>query len=307
MKSLTTTEQAILLTGVTGYIGPHVALDLLKRGYRVGALVRDPSKVSPHLLSAGLKIFQIEQTFDSISAAIASFRPTSCIHLSTLFKAAHAPADIGPLIESNLTFSTLLVEALVREKVRNFLNVGTIWQHYESKAYSPVCLYAACKQAFEDILQYYSETTDDFSVLNLKLYDSYGPNDARKKLIPFLIESAKTGKRFQTTNGESLIDLVHIDDITEGFYQAHTLLAKSKKNSWESFTLKTGNPKTLKEIILLVQKIAPQPFEIEWNKFSTRPREMMTPWNHDPVLPGWQPKFDIESGLKQVLAAPTLL
>ena len=49
----------VLLTGASGYIGKHIALQLLNQGYNVRASVRSLSKseevkaaVSPHLLDA---------------------------------------------------------------------------------------------------------------------------------------------------------------------------------------------------------------------------------------------------------------
>lgn len=45
----------VLVTGATGYIGGHVAAELLRRGYRVRALVRD--KTDPgHLLTLGAEV-----------------------------------------------------------------------------------------------------------------------------------------------------------------------------------------------------------------------------------------------------------
>ena len=62
-------------------------------------------------------------------------------------------------MSSNITFGTQLVEAMVANGCYQFVNTGTSWQHYENDEYNPVNLYAATKQAFEDILRYYVETS----------------------------------------------------------------------------------------------------------------------------------------------------
>ena len=40
-----------------------------------------------------------------------------------------------------------------------FINTGTFWQNYQSEKYNPVNLYAATKEAFQNIAKYYTETS----------------------------------------------------------------------------------------------------------------------------------------------------
>ena len=62
--------------------------------------------------------------------------------------------------------------------VKILVNTGTSWQHYENKDYSPVNLYAATKQSFEAILQYYVEVAS-LKAITLKLFETYGLDDPR--------------------------------------------------------------------------------------------------------------------------------
>ena len=65
------------------------------------------------------------------------------------------------------------------------VNTGTSWQHYENSDHRPSNLYAATKQAFEEILNFYA-TAYPLRVCSLHLSDTYGPNDIRPKLFGFL-------------------------------------------------------------------------------------------------------------------------
>ena len=49
-----------------------------------------------------------------------------------------------------------LVEALAQGGCGTFVNTGSAWQHVDGEPYRPKSLYAATKQAFEDIVHFYA-------------------------------------------------------------------------------------------------------------------------------------------------------
>ncbi len=105
----------------------------------------------------------------------------------------------------------MLAEAATGVPGLRFVNTGTVWQHFDAAPYSPVSLYAATKQAFADILVFYGEVAG-LSVHTIELMDTYGRDDPRAKLIPFLLRAGAEGTTVEMTDGTQLIDLVHVDD-----------------------------------------------------------------------------------------------
>ncbi|WDC83286.1 NAD(P)-dependent oxidoreductase [Caloramator sp. mosi_1] len=101
-------------------------------------------------------------------------------HLASLFIAEHDSNQIDDLLKSNIIFGTHILEAMKYGNVKNMVNIGTYWQHYKNEEYNPVCLYAASKEAFEKIIEFYIQV-ENIKVITLKLYDIYGINDKRKK------------------------------------------------------------------------------------------------------------------------------
>ena len=96
------------------------------------------------------------------------------------------------------------------------MNTGSYSQHYGGRAYSPVSLYAATKQAFQDILQFYCEVRG-LRAVTLELPDTYGPDDKRPKLFSLLDRVARSGETLQMSPGEQLLDLLHVDDVVHGY------------------------------------------------------------------------------------------
>jgi nucleoside-diphosphate-sugar epimerase len=217
-------SKTALVTGATGFIGSHLARRLVKDGWAVHAVVRSSSKRDLiHDIEHAIHFHIYDGTIDSMQGILAESRPDTIFHLASLFLSQHQPRDITALIQSNITFGTHLVEAAVVNGCFQFINTGTSWQHYENEDYNPVNLYAATKQAFEDILKYYVEA-HGVKVITLKLFDTYGPDDPRPKLMNLLKRAAETGETLEMSPGEQLIDLVHVDDVVEAFCTAQELI-----------------------------------------------------------------------------------
>ncbi|MBR4903729.1 MAG: NAD-dependent epimerase/dehydratase family protein, partial [Selenomonadaceae bacterium] len=144
----------ILMTGITGFIGHHLGERLVNDGHEVHAIVRPTSKIDElsDNLRRNVKFHVCDKdntVLDIVTDLCAdNSRPDLVYHLATNYLNAHKFEDIQGLIQSNITFGTELLEALVTNGVYNFVNVGTFAQHYEDADYSPVNLYAATKESF---------------------------------------------------------------------------------------------------------------------------------------------------------------
>ena len=87
-------------------------------------------------------------------------------------------------------------------------------------------IYAATKQAFETFIDYYCDVAR-MQAITLKIFDSYGPEDPRRKLVKVLAEAALNGQTLEMSGGDQRIDLVHIDDIVDAFLKAAALVKES--------------------------------------------------------------------------------
>ncbi|MGI9860906.1 NAD(P)-dependent oxidoreductase [Moorella naiadis] len=290
----------VVITGATGFVGSNVARRLVTDGWDVHLIARTESNFSlvQDILKA-VTIHQHDGTTENMLDIFERVKPNIVFHLAALFLAQHEPKDIGPMIKSNVLFATQLVEAMIANGVYCLINTGTSWQHFENKEYNPVCLYAATKQAFESILEFYVETTP-LKVITLKLFDTYGPNDPRNKLFTLLRNVAKEEKSLPMSPGEQLINLVYIDDVVDAFVLAAERLQKGKVEKHEAYAVSSGTPIRLRDIVDIYSRIIGKDLPIEWGGRPYRNREVMVPWNNGMQLPDWQPKISIEEGIRRM-------
>lgn len=286
-----------LVTGGTGYVGSRLINHLVTMGCKVHLVVRPDRDLSllTEVIDA-VTLHQHDGSTEGMVRIVAESEPEVVFHLASLFLAQHQPHDIERLVSSNILFGTQLLEAMQLCGVKRFVNTGTSWQHFENREYSPVCLYAATKQAFEQLVQYYVEAAS-LQAISLLLFDTYGPDDPRKKLFTLLRQVELDGVTFAMSPGEQQIDLVYIDDVVDAFVLAAERLMADKIIQHEHYAVSSHKPMPLKELVGLYCKVTGKKISIEWGGRPYRFREVMITWNEGETLPGWQPRISLEEGI----------
>lgn len=290
----------IFLTGATGFIGFRLAARLVNDGYSVTALVR-PSSETQKLSDVGVTLFVWDGRVESLTGLFQQEQFSGMIHLAAMYRSVHQSEDILDLMGSNVTMPAMLMEAAVSANKPWVLNTGTVWQHFQGESYNPVNLYAATKQATEDVARFYVEEFG-LRLITLKISDTYGPGDVRPKLLNLWLRQTDTDAPMEMSGGEQLIDLVHINDVLDAFALAVRLLACSEcgKNA-EGFFVSSGSPLTLREFARIFEEVSGRALSIRWGVKPYRKREIFTPCKSLPVLPGWTPKVFLREGLSALL------
>ncbi|MBN1824285.1 MAG: NAD(P)-dependent oxidoreductase [Endomicrobiales bacterium] len=285
----------ILITGINGFVGRNLAEALARAGHTVCGVDKAGNKVG------GAKTYENKTGgIDEISGFIKVELPDGIIHLASVFIAEHTKEEIDALIESNVAFPSKVMQAASENKVRWFINTGSIWQNYGNNEYLPVNLYAATKQAFEDIAKYYYDSCD-INFITLRLSDTYGPGDPRPKIINKWIEMSQKGAEIDMSEGRQVIDFSYIDDVVSAYLKAVEYVSSEKKVKGEVFNVLSGDPHTMQEAAEIFQKASGRMLKINWGKKEYRRREMMTPADVNRRVPGWEPKIKLEEGLRRVL------
>jgi nucleoside-diphosphate-sugar epimerase len=272
-----TVSPRALLTGATGFLGARLARALDEAGWEVTALGRARG---------------VGEMADTIRRA----RPDVTLHLATEFRAEHTPDDIEPMIAANVLFGTQLLESLRAVSPARVVTVGTHWQHYDNAGYSPVSLYAATKQAFDDIARYYTDVAG-FQIVHLDVTDCYGPGDTRGKLLSLLCNAAREGWPLDLSPGEQQIDLLHVDDAVSALLIAAERLLDGAAQPAERWAVRTGRSLTIREVVALFERVRGVTLDVRWGARPYRARETFAAWTEGSTLPGWVPRIPLERGL----------
>lgn len=292
----------ILISGATGFIGTHIITRLLLEKHIVCAIVR-PS-TSKRSFDKKVTVYEFNRDTEDLVTFMQQEHFDGVIHLASLFLASHTTQDVNNLVESNILFGTQIIEAAVRSGTKWFINTGTFVQHYNNKKYSPVNLYAATKQAFESVAQYYIETSP-INFVTIELFDTFGPGDTRPKIFNLLSKISTTGETLTMSPGEQVLDISYIHNVIDGYLHMVTLLSKkdARKLRGKCYALYAHKRFTLKTLVKVFEKITTKKLNIVWGGREYRPREVMIPWEKGLPIPGFKPRYSLEEGIRETLAS----
>jgi nucleoside-diphosphate-sugar epimerase len=289
-----------LVTGATGFVGSHLVRTLVREGWVVHILVRptsDLSALGPE--RDRVNVHRHDGSIQVLTTALDDSAPDVVFHLASLFISEHKPDHVKPLISANILFPTLLLEAMAMTQVRCLVNTGTAWQHYRDAPYSPVCLYAATKQAFEAVLQYYVET-HKFRAITLKLFDTYGPEDHRPKLFSLLAKAAGATEPLAMSAGDQHLNLVYIDDVVAAYLSAAKRVVDASHDGHEIYAVSSNATVPLRDVVSVYERVTRTRLNIAWGAMPYRQREPMRPWSGGIALPGWSPRVSLSEGIARL-------
>lgn len=291
----------ILLTGISGFIGRSLSKRLIADGHALYAIVRETTDIKN--IDKNISLFVFNDSCKDLYEFITNNRINGLIHLATHFVAEHHYEDIDGLVESIIKFPIKVIEAAIKSDIQWFLNTGTVWQnHNGSDVYLPTNLYSATKQAFDDILDYYREISI-CKFTTLKICDTYGVNDTRRKILNLLKEhSTANDKLLKMSPGEQLIDILHIDDVVNGYIKLIEFISQTEKPLIEKqYLISSLDLIKLNKLVSSYEEITHTKLNIAWGGRPYREREVMTPWISGNIVPNWQREITLQDGIKRFL------
>lgn len=230
----------VLLTGVAGFIGYHVAEKLLERGDQVVAIDNLNDYYDPALKRArlgrlvgrnGFRFLPLDLVDrDGIAALFADERPLRVVHLAAQAGVRHSLKNPHAYVDSNLTGFVHILEGCRHQRVEHlvYASSSSVYGANTEMPFSvhhnvdhPVSLYAATKKANELMAHSYSHLYR-LPTTGLRFFTVYGPWGRPDMALFLFTRAILAGQPIDVfNNGQMRRDFTYIDDIVSGV--VHTL------------------------------------------------------------------------------------
>jgi UDP-glucuronate 4-epimerase len=222
----------IIITGCAGFIGMHVTLDLLSKGYAVVGVDNLNDYYDPALKKA--RLFQIENqahfefferdiaNYNSLKEIFDRVQPHYVIHLAAQAGVRYSIQNPHVYFQSNLLGFGNILECSRHAKVKHLIyaSSSSVYGANTELPYAvtqnvdhPVSLYAATKKSNELMAHSYSHLYQ-LPTTGLRYFTVYGPW-GRPDMAPWLFtEAILADKPIKVFNhGKMRRDFTYIDDI----------------------------------------------------------------------------------------------
>ena len=282
----------VLVTGGTGYIGSHTAVELIEKGYDV-VIVDDLSNSRIEVLDGIEKITGIRPSFENFDLCdkglLKDFlnaypRINSMIHFAASKAVGESVEQPLKYYRNNLVSQINLLESMSLFDIPNFVfsSSCTVYGQPDKlpvtedapvkPALSP---YGNTKQISEEILRDTLTVHQDLAAISLRYFNPIGAHPSGEigelplgipdNLVPFITQTAigireylrVFGDDYNTPDGTCIRDYLHVVDLARAHVVALSrLLHQENKTNYEIFNLGTGKGVSVFEMIRSFERVS---------------------------------------------------
>ncbi len=305
----------VLVTGAGGFIGSRLVEVLMRSGAQVRAFVRYNSRgdagllrtLSPFVLG-GIEIIPGDlRDEDALRKAVIGreivFHLGALISIpySYLHPAEVAATNIMGTLNMLLACRDLGVARLVHtstSEVYGTARVAPINEAHPLQGQSP---YSASKIGADKLAESFY-CAYDLPVITVRPFNTYGPAQSARAVIPTIITQALTREVIHLGNLESTRDFTYVDDTVEGFLRA----ARSETGLGEVFNLGTGQEIRIGDLAEKIIAMVGREVKIETEQQRLRPEKsevmrLISDNSRAREVLGWAPQVSLEEGLKRTI------
>ncbi len=308
-------DNTFLVTGAGGFIGSHLVEALSVQGAQVRAFVRYNSRGDPGLLRLLSK-----ESLASVEMIAGDLRDGQAIreavqgcslvfHLGALISIPYSYQHPAEVAETNFmgTLNVLLacrdlgVERLVHTSTSEVYGTARQVPIDEEHALQGQSPYSASKIGADKLAESFY-CTYDLPVVTVRPFNTYGPRQSARAVIPAIITQALTQSSVRLGSLETTRDFTFVDDTVAGFLKA----AEGEGIEGGVFNLGTGEEIRIGDLAKKVIQKAGRAVLIEEDPQRLRPEKsevmrLISDNRQARERLGWEPQVYLEQGLDRTI------
>ena len=309
----------ILITGITGFVGSHLAEYLLNKdpGDEIYGIYRWRSRMENlHLVHNKINMVECDlHDSGSVRQMMDKVRPDWIFHLaaqSYVLSSWHAPADT---ISNNILGQLNLLEAMRELKLDCRMQIAGSSEEYglvkpdevpikETNPLRPMSPYAVSKVG-QDMLAYQYYMSYGFHVIRTRAFNHSGPrrgdvfveSNFAKQIVD--IEKGKQEPILRVGNLEARRDFTDARDIVRAYY-----MALEKGIPGDVYNIASNNDYSIQEILDILLSKTKMKIKVEVDPARLRPSDvpiLRGDYSKFHKLTGWKPEIPFEQTLEDLM------
>lgn len=299
-----------LITGVSGFVGPHLAYCLRAAGDRVIGLGRGSAP-------AGLDGFVRADLRDAaaVRSAIAESRPDVIYHLAAQSAVQQSWEDPTGTIINNVVGQINLLEAVMHEQLNPVIVIAVSSEVYgrvppeeqpvtEQSLLRPLSPYAVSK-ASQDLSAYQYAAARGLRTIRMRTFNHIGPGQSDRFAVASFarqlieIERGERPPVITVGNLTSERDFCDVRDIVRAYALAATACTPG-----EAYNVGSGEPRSMRGVLDMLIGLANIPVTVRDDPARWRPADvprMVCNSQRFIEASGWQRAVSFEQSLRDVL------
>jgi UDP-glucose 4-epimerase len=301
------------ITGVAGFLGSHVAEQLLQRGIPVLGIDNFASGKSEFIqefkANPNFKFCELDiRDLDRLSQIFAETQPIVVIHLAAIHFIPSAIANPAYTTSLNVHGTQCVLSAAKSVGVRKFwfASTGDVYApsdlpHAEDSKLAPFNIYGLSKLMGEELIKLEAKQQPEVAFTIGRLFNLYGIRETNPHIIPEILAQFQADPDAPLMLGNLFPkrDMVPVEDAAKAIIAT----IDRASNGVTTLNIATGSTWSMQELIDLIGKIRQQPLKILQDPKKIRPTErihLQADVCRLRALIGWVPHSNFYEGLTKV-------
>lgn len=307
-------RRRVLVTGAAGFIGSHLVERLAREGADVRAFVRYNSRGSCGFLDESdcredveVRVGDVRDA-DSVRAAMEGVEVV--FHLAALIGIPYSYLAPSSYVQTNVEGTLNVLQAA------RTLSIGRVVQTSTSEVYGTALRvpiqedhplqgqspYSASKIGADKLAESYW-TSFELPVVVLRPFNTYGPRQSARAVIPTVISQCLWGERVELGATHPTRDFTFVDDTVAGFLCA----GSAQGVEGQTIQLGTGTEISVLELAerivqLVGREVAVVAAEDRMRPARSEVERLLSDNGRARELLGWAPEVDLDEGLRRTIA-----
>jgi NAD dependent epimerase/dehydratase len=304
-------NRKVLVTGAGGFIGSHLAEELVKLGANVRALVRYNSRNDSGMIDLlpynDLKNIEIMRgdLRDAETARQAIKNRETVFHLASLIAIPYSYLRPSEAVETNVIGTLNVLNAARDYEVERLIHTSTS-EVYGTAQYVPIdenhplhgqSPYSASKIGADMLAESYFRSYN-IPISIIRPFNTYGPRQSARAVIPTIITQCLARKEILLGSLEPTRDLTYVNDTVNGFIK----VAESDKSIGEVINVGSGFEISIGDLAQKIIAIIDKEIKIGLASERVRPiksevQRLYADNSKAKRLLNWEPTITLEMGL----------
>jgi GDP-4-dehydro-6-deoxy-D-mannose reductase len=304
----------VLITGITGFAGSHLAESLSGKAEVWGTCLDDNIENVTGI--PGLKLVSCDLLdYKMVESAVEQARPDEIFHLAGQSNPSLSFGSPADTLRTNI-FSTLnLFEAaLNKAPAASILNIGSGDEYgeaapeelplRESAELKPLNPYAVSKVT-QDLLAFQYSKSRNLRAVRCRPFNHFGPRQSEQfvcsafaRQIAEIEAGVKREKVLRVGSLESFKDFLYIKDVVAAYE-----LLMERGTVGEVYNISSGDPVRISAILNEILSFSSERIEVATDPGKLRSKETPAVYGDSSKLRslGWSPRYGLREGLKELL------
>lgn len=304
----------MLVTGAGGFIGSELVRQLVRQGASVRAFLRYTSRAD-----LGLLRYLPGRVLDSVELVFGDLRDPDAIdqaaegmdvifHLGALISIPYSYVHPVEVVQSNVIGTLNVLQACRRYGCR-LVHTSTsevygtalrvpIDEDHPLQGQSP---YSASKIGADKLVESYYRSFD-VQAVTVRPFNTYGPGQSARAVIPTIITQALTGDEVRLGNLEAKRDFTYLTDTVDGFIRA----AQTPEALGQTINLGAGEDISVGELANLAMALIGCQVRVVVDEERLRPEKsevmrLVSDNRKARQVLGWVPQVGLREGLGRTI------